>query len=124
MDEIEKLVEAEISKVLTDGVSEEEVTRAKKRMQASAIYARDSASRGARALGAALASGQTVEDVESWPDRIGQVTADQVNAALRTILKNDTALTATLLEKPPEPSPETASGKAPAAKAQPAKEKP
>jgi len=111
MDEIEKLVEAEIAKVLTDGVSEEEVERAKKRMQASAIYARDSAGRGARALGAALASGQTVEDVESWPDRIGQVTVDQVNAALRTILKNDTALTATLLEKTPD--------KAPAAKEKP-----
>jgi zinc protease len=102
LDEIEKLVEAEVEKVVTDGVSAEEVERAKKRMQASAVYARDSAGRGARALGAALASGQTVEDVESWPDRIGAVTVDQVNAALRTILKNDGALTATLIEKEKE----------------------
>jgi len=99
LDEIEKLVEAEVAKIVTDGVTAEEVDRAKKRMQASAVYARDSAGRGARALGAALASGQTVEDVESWPDRIGAVTADQVNAALRAVLKNDGALTATLVEK-------------------------
>jgi len=99
LDEIEKLVEAEIARVLAEGVSELEVERAKKRMQASAVYARDSAGRGARALGAALASGRTVEDVESWPDRIGAVTADQVNAALRAVLKNDGALTATLIEK-------------------------
>ncbi len=99
LDEIEKLVEAEVAKIVTDGVTAEEVDRAKKRMQASAVYARDSAGRGARALGAALASGQTVEDVESWPDRIGSVTADQVNAALRAVLKNDGALTATLVEK-------------------------
>ena len=99
LDEIEKRVEAEVAKVLKDGVSTEEVERAKKRMQASAVYARDSAGRGARALGAALASGQTVEDVESWPERIGAVTADQVNAALRAILKNEGALTATLIEK-------------------------
>ena len=99
LDEIEKLVEAEIDKALRDGVSEEEVARAKKRMQASAVFARDSAGRGARALGAALASGQTIDDVEAWPDRIGQVTADQVNAALRAVVKNETALTATLVEK-------------------------
>ncbi len=99
LDEIEKLVEAEVAKIVTDGVTAEEVDRAKKRMQASAVYARDSAGRGARALGAALASGQTVEDVEAWPDRIGAVTADQVNAALRAVLKNDGALTATLVEK-------------------------
>jgi len=99
LDEIEKLVEAEIARVLAEGVSELEVERAKKRMQASAVYARDSAGRGARALGAALASGRTVEDVESWPDRIGAVTADQVNAALRAVLKSDGALTATLIEK-------------------------
>ena len=99
LDEIEKMVEAEIAKVVKDGVTQEEVERAKKRMQSSAVYARDSAGRGARALGAALASGQTVEDVESWPDRIGAVTADQVNAALRAILKDEGALTATLVEK-------------------------
>ena len=99
LDEIEKRVEAEIAKVLKEGVSTEEVERAKKRMQASAVYARDSAGRGARALGAALASGQSIEDVESWPDRIGTVTADQVNAALRAILQDEGALTATLVEK-------------------------
>lgn len=99
LDEIEKRVEAEIAKILKEGVSTEEVERAKKRMQASAVYARDSAGRGARALGAALASGQSIEDVESWPDRIGTVTADQVNAALRAILKDEGALTATLVEK-------------------------
>jgi zinc protease len=99
LDEIEKRVEAEIAKILKEGVSTEEVERAKKRMQATAVYARDSAGRGARALGAALASGQSIEDVESWPDRIGTVTADQVNAALRAILKDEGALTATLVEK-------------------------
>ena len=99
LDEIEKLVEAEVAKLMTEGVTEEEVDRAKKRMQASAVYARDSAGRGARALGAALASGQSVEDVESWPERIGKVTAAEVNAALRSVLKADSSLTAVLVEK-------------------------
>lgn len=99
IEEIEKLVEAEIAKLLTDGVTDEEVDRAKKRMQASAVYARDSAGRGARALGAALASGQTVEDVESWPERIGKVTAGEVNEALRSVLNAESSLTAVLLEK-------------------------
>ena len=103
IEEIEKDVEVELAKILADGVTADEVERAKKRMQASAVYARDSAGRGARALGAALAAGQSVEDVESWPERIGAVTVEQVNTALRAVLKNDAALTATLVEKKAAP---------------------
>ena len=55
--------------------------RAKKRLQAEAVYARDSLGTGARVLGAALAIGMTVDDVEAWPERIGIVTVDAVNAA-------------------------------------------
>jgi zinc protease len=103
IEEIEKDMEAELAKFLAEGATAAEVERAKKRMQASAVYARDSAGRGARALGAALAAGQSVEDVESWPERIGNVTVDQVNTALRAVMKSDAALTAVLLEKQATP---------------------
>ncbi len=32
-------------------------------------------------FGTALATGRTIEDVEEWPERIGAVTVEQVNAA-------------------------------------------
>jgi zinc protease len=99
MEALEKAMEAELTKILTQGVSASEVARAKKRMRAQAVYARDSLQGGARALGAALAIGMTVEDVEAWPDRIGTVTVEQVNAAAKAVLKEGRSVTALLLQK-------------------------
>ena len=91
MDTLEAAVEKVIAKLTGAGVTDEEVARA------SAIYARDSSAGGARALGAALASGQSIEDVESWPERIGAVTKDQINAAGRAVFKDKASVTGLLL---------------------------
>lgn len=99
MAELESRMESELAKLLKDGVTASEVERAKKRMQATAVYARDSQSGGARTLGAALASGLGVEDVESWPDRIGAVTVDAVNEAARHVLLEGRSVTSLLLPK-------------------------
>ena len=97
MEAIEQAVEAELQKIAKDGVTDDEVARAKKRMSTSAVYARDSLSTGARVLGAALAIGRTVEDVESWPDRISAVTPEQVTAAARAVFVEGRSVTALLL---------------------------
>jgi zinc protease len=98
--DVEAALDAQVQKLLTDGASEDEVERAKQRMRAAAVYARDSLSTGARVIGAALTTGQTIADVEAWPQRIGAVTAAQVNAAARAILLPDRAVTGLLLPKP------------------------
>ena len=36
-------------------------------------------------------TGQSVEDVEQWPNRISAVTVEQVNAAARAILRPETS---------------------------------
>jgi zinc protease len=97
---VEKLqgaVEAEIKKLLEQGVTEEEVERAKTRMQAEAVYQRDSLAGPANIFGAALATGRTIEDVEAWPERIGKVTADEVNAAAKYVIREQVAVTGILL---------------------------
>ncbi|MFQ5766110.1 MAG: M16 family metallopeptidase [Rhodospirillales bacterium] len=99
---IEDAMEAEVARLRADGVTADEVARAKKRLQAGAIYARDSLRAGARTLGAALAMGMTVDDVESWPDRIGAVTKEDVDAAARAVLATHRSVTATLLPKAQE----------------------
>ncbi len=99
METLEAGIEAELTKLLTKGVTQSEVSRAKKRMQAEAIYARDSLSAGARVLGAALAVGLKIEDVEAWPDRIGAVTVEQVNAAAKAVLNDGRSVTSYLLQK-------------------------
>lgn len=97
---VEAALDAQIQKLLTDGASDDEVERAKSRMRAAAVYARDSLSAGARVIGAALTTGQTIADVEAWPQRIGAVTTAQVNAAARAILVPERSVTGLLLPKP------------------------
>ncbi|MGE4221425.1 MAG: M16 family metallopeptidase [Alphaproteobacteria bacterium] len=96
---VEAAMEAEVAKLLADGVSEDEVARAIQRLQADAIYARDSLHVPANLFGRALSIGLTVGDVESWPDRIGAVTVDQVNAAARAVLGSNSHVTSLLLPK-------------------------
>ncbi|MBM3580549.1 MAG: insulinase family protein [Alphaproteobacteria bacterium] len=96
-EKVEQAVEAEIAKILANGVDPDEVARAKTRMKAAALLARDSLDTGAQTLGAALALGLTVEDVESWPERIDAVTRDQVNAAARFVLAGSGHVTGRLL---------------------------
>ena len=95
-DQIEMAIDIEIAKILKDGVTEDELNRATTRMQDEAIYARDSQSGGARALGAALASGSTIDDVESWPERIGSVTLAGVQAAAQKVFIESNSVTALL----------------------------
>jgi zinc protease len=93
---LERALEAELRHVRDDGVTADELARAKLQLQAGAVYALDSSTTGARTLGAALSTGSTIDDVESWPDRIGAVTAEQVRDAARAVLKDDTAVTSLL----------------------------
>jgi zinc protease len=99
VDAIEPAMDAEIARLLKDGVTEDEVARAKKSLQAEAVKARDSLSGPARLVGAALATGSTIEDIEAWPDRIGAVTVADVNAAARAVFDIDYSVTSILLPK-------------------------
>jgi zinc protease len=55
-------------------------------MQAAAIYASDGLGGPANIVGAALAIGQSLDDVASWPERIGAVTPADIVAAARAVL--------------------------------------
>ena len=88
MEDLEAAVDKELQLLMREGVSPEEVERQKKRIIADSVYARDSLMQGARILGAALATGLSVQHVESWPDRIAAVTAEDVEAAAREVLED------------------------------------
>jgi zinc protease len=93
-------VEEQMSLLLKDGVTEEEVDRAKKRMQLEAVFARDSLTAPAHIVGAALATGRSLDEVESWADRIGTVTRDEVNEAAKLVIHDDVGVTGIMLPKP------------------------
>lgn len=102
LDEIETAIEAEISELLENGVTEEEVNSAVERLQAEAVFARDSLSAPPRILGNALMTGQSIEDVEAWPERIGAVTKEMVDAAARDVLNSGGAVTTRLTPMMPK----------------------
>ncbi|MGF1630569.1 MAG: M16 family metallopeptidase [Kiloniellaceae bacterium] len=96
----EAALRAEVAKLLESGVTEDEVAAAKKRLVAGAVFARDNLSTAPRAIGAALMTGGTLEQLEAWPERIAEVTADDVNAALREVLRDEQSVTSYLLPDP------------------------
>jgi len=98
---VEAALDHEVQRLLTDGVSDEEVATARKRLLAEAAFARDSLQGPSYALGMALTTGRSVAEVEEWPERIAAVTAAEVNAAARAVLGQPGAVTAIL--RPAEP---------------------
>ncbi len=94
-------VEAAIDAVLTDvrenGVTADELSLAKNRLIADAVYAQDNQATLARWYGAALATGETIEMVRDWPDEIRAVTADAVRDAARQWLDRRSSVTGYLV---------------------------
>jgi zinc protease len=97
---LEQAVDKEIATLLKDGVTDQEVADAKQRLQIGAIKARDSISGPVFIVAEALGKGRTLADVQAWPQRIGAVTAADVMAAARQILRPENSVTGTLLPKP------------------------
>ncbi len=108
---IEKAIQVEIDLLLKDGITPEELQNAKDRMMASTIYSRDSLETGARIFGSALTSGLTIEDVESWPEKISAVTAAQVLEAARHVLVEKNSVVSILLPEEKKPAPKKAAPK-------------
>jgi zinc protease len=99
--DVEKAIDGEIAHAVKDGVTDAEVADSKTRLEAQAIFARDSLEGPAQSLGESLVTGQSIDDVENWPDNIAAVTPADVNDALRAVFKPDNpAATGWLL--PPE----------------------
>ncbi|PKU22042.1 M16 family metallopeptidase [Telmatospirillum siberiense] len=101
MEDLQAAMLAQIRSVVTDGVSAGEVEQAKRRLQTSIVYAKDSYSAGARVLGAALAGGRRIADAEAWPQRIAAVSTDEVNEAARFVLRDEGVVTGLLLPSDP-----------------------
>jgi zinc protease len=82
---LEAALDAALAKFLEEGASEAETARAIRQMTEGAIFARDSLMGGARVVGAALAVGMPLAEVEAWPARIRAVAAAQVTEAVRAV---------------------------------------
>jgi len=97
LEEAEDAMDATLAQFLVDGVDEDRLARIKYQLRASEIYGRDNVDGIANRYGRALASGLTIEDVQSWPEVLQAVTADEIMAAARKVLVRNASVTGWLM---------------------------
>ena len=100
LETLDGAVEKILTQIRAVGVDEADIVRAKTRLVAEAIYARDSQMMLANWYGASLASGLTLDDVAAWPQRIEAVTAADLADVMR-YLDNKRAVAGYLLSAEP-----------------------
>ncbi len=103
LSELEVGVNSVIDDLASNGITPEELTRAKTRMIADAVYARDNQATLARWYGSALATGASVDYVKGWTERVRAVNAEDVRAAARTWLDKHHSVTGYLIKEWPKP---------------------
>jgi len=91
--ELEAAMDEAIAGIQENGITEEELERAKRAAIAQAIYSLDNQTMLANIVGQALVAGRTLEDVQSWPARIQAVTAEEVQAVAEKYLQPEASAT-------------------------------
>jgi zinc protease len=100
LEDIETSVDKVIDEVIKNGVTAEELERAKTSEVANLIYASDSQQSLAHTYGWNLATGRSVEDVEARPERLKAVTAADVQAVAAKYLDRKRSVTGYLVPLP------------------------
>jgi len=91
--EAEAALDRALADFLKEGIDPAQFERIRTRIRASEIYAQDNTEGLARRYGEALASGFSIEDVQSWPDVLMSVTEEDVMAAARAVFDKRHAVT-------------------------------
>jgi zinc protease len=100
LEDVEASMDRVIDEVIRNGVTPEELERAKTAEVANLIYASDSQQSLAHTYGWALATGRTVADVEARKERLQAVTREQVQAAAEKYLDRKRSVTGYLVPVP------------------------
>ncbi len=97
---LDRAISDVVDELKQNGVTQAELDRARASYLAEFVYTTDSQSRMARHYGWRLATGMSVADVEAWPDRLKQVTVDDIREAARKYLVDKNSVTGYLLPAP------------------------
>jgi zinc protease len=100
LEDIEASIDRVINDVIQNGVTDQELDRAKISEVANLIYSSDSQQSLAHAYGWNLATGRTVEDVEARADRLKSVTAKDVQSVASKYLERKRSVTGYLIPVP------------------------
>jgi zinc protease len=93
LDEAEARLDALIADFLAEGPDPAQLARIQTRMLAAEIYDLDRQQGRARRVGAALATGLTLDDVAAWPRLLQAVTPADVQAAATATFRPEASVT-------------------------------
>jgi zinc protease len=91
--DLEGHMDAVIAELLENGISDEELERAKRKAIAQAIYSLDNQAALANIVGQALSVGRDLGSVQDWPSRVQAVTKEEVQAAAQKYLRPEASAT-------------------------------
>jgi zinc protease len=94
---LEMALDRVLARAIADGGMDIAIARAKTRLRAATIFARDDRETQANTYGWALAIGRSIADVHQWPDRVAKVNKAAVDAAARKVLRPERSVTGLLL---------------------------
>jgi zinc protease len=98
--ELEQAIREQLTKIMTEGVSEDELTRIKAQVTANEVYKLDSVFYQAMQIGQMESVGLGHQAISVMLKKIREVTAQQVQAAAREIFKDENLTVATLDPQP------------------------
>lgn len=93
----EAALDQALADFMAEGVDQDMLDRIKLQLRAAEIYAMDNVDGIANRYGRALSSGLTIADVKAWPDILQAVTADDIMAVAREVLRPETSVTGWLM---------------------------
>jgi zinc protease len=98
--ELEQALKAELRRIASEGVREDELARVKAQVVAAQVYARDSMFAQARQIGSLEAIGLSYRLIDQQVEKLRAVTAEQVQQVAQRYF-NDDALTVAVLDPQP-----------------------
>jgi zinc protease len=93
---------------MRSGPDRAQLERIKGQIRAAEIFVLDDLGARASRVGSAVSSGLTLEDVARWPNLLQEVTAEDVQAAARSLFRIENSVTCWLA--PPDVNPEDDAG--------------
>lgn len=94
---VEAAVDAQIGRIIKEGITEDELKRAKTLLKADIIYSREGLQSTAYMLGWLRMLDMSVEYFKSWPEMVESVTAEEVKKAAAHLFDLKHSVTGTLL---------------------------
>ncbi|CAM1635476.1 M16 family metallopeptidase [Bartonella apihabitans] len=97
LEDVQEQIAHELTEIRKNGVTKSELDQARNRFIKNMIFSLDSPSGLAQIYGSSLSVGMTIEDVTEWPDRLKEVTTDDIKAVANRYLDPDKSVTSYLL---------------------------